>query len=156
MKTPASVRLWCVRLPFLARRGLSLCLLTAALAFALGCGGGKSEGVKNEVSGKVTHNDKPVAGTLVFVYADGKEVSSPLLPDGGYMVPDAPPGQVKIYIKPVAGFAVPPMKGGAEMPKDGPVSAGPGVPPPRQYQTVAGGLTYEVKAGKQTHDIPLK
>jgi len=107
----------------------------------------------------VTLNDQAVNGMVVFVYPDSKEIMAPTGIGGTYTIPNAPTGQVKVLVKakPGAGPLVKP-KGGAEMPgsmEGG--GAGEGVPPPAKYATVAtSDLTYEVKAGKQDHNIPLK
>jgi len=131
-------------------------------ALAFGCGGGGSGGgPKNEVNGKVTLGDKPVAGSVVFVHGDGKETTAPIGVDGGYVM-DSPPGPVKVYIKGGAGSSGPavsaPMpKGGAEMPKDSGLSTSSSAQPPAKFTSpTTSGLTYEVKSGKQTYDIPLK
>lgn len=125
----------------------------------LGCDK-SGKGGANEVTGKVTLGDQPVAGDVVFVYADGKELATPIV-DGKYTMPDAPTGPVKVFIRPglaASGKLVAP-KGGPEAGGGIPVAGGGsgGAAPPQQYQSAAtSGLTYEVKAGKQTYDIPLK
>jgi hypothetical protein len=134
-------------------------LLLAGVLVGAGCGGGGGS-AKNEVSGKVTLGEKPVAGTVVFVTSDNKELSGPIGPGGVYTIADPPVGQAKIYIKaaPNSGglIAPPTTKGGPEIPKDGPVGGAAGVAPPAKYTSAAtSGLTFDVKAGKQTYDIPL-
>jgi len=130
-------------------------LLLPVLLFLFGCSGSKGDG--NVVSGKVKLGDKPVAGVVHFVYADGKELTAPISLEGGYAITKAPTGQVKILVKgqPGSGQVIAPK--GTEIPggKDMPTTGG-GVPPPAKY-SVAGtsDLTYDVKAGKQTHDITL-
>jgi hypothetical protein len=138
-------------------RWFGLTLLLLALGLTAGCGG--SGGAKNEVTGKVTLGDKTVAGTVTFVYADGREVVGPINPDGTYLVTDPPPGQVKICVKglPGGGTGLPGPKGGPEMSKDMPTTQGAGVSPPIKYAHAGTTpLTYEVKAGKHTHDLQLK
>jgi len=132
--------------------------LACSLAFAIvlsGCGGSSSGA--NSVTGKVTYKNGPVSGLVVFVYGDSKEVSAPIQPDGSYNMVNPPPGQVKIVIKPMPGGTggVTP-KAGAPM-KDAPSSEGnQNPPPPLKYQNQASStLTFEVKTGKQPHDIPL-
>jgi hypothetical protein len=136
--------------------------LFAALVFAsTGCGGSKDTN-KSEVTGKVTYNDKPVAGQVVFVTSGGIETSAPIQPDGSYTIINPPTGTMQVYIKPMpgalAGAASP--KGGAggpELSKDMTTVPAGGVQPPAKYTKAdSSGLTYEVKAGKQTYDIPLK
>jgi hypothetical protein len=145
------------------RRGFVALGLLAGLSLLAGCGGGGGldSGAKNEVNGKVTLGDKPVGGQVVFVYPDGKEAISPIAADGSYLMPDPPTGLAKVYIKPLGGAGGPKgvpkgvPKGAPEMPAEGP--GGPaGVAPPRKYQSVAtSGLSFEVKTGKQTFNIPL-
>ncbi|MBM3979870.1 MAG: hypothetical protein FJ304_06230 [Planctomycetes bacterium] len=109
--------------------------------------------MKNEVTGKVTLGDKAVSGQVVFVYSDGKELSSPISGDGSYSIPDPPAGSVKVCVRGMGGAVVPK---GTDIPKDAP-GMGAGVAPPAKYANVAtSGLTYDVKAGKQEYNIPLK
>jgi hypothetical protein len=142
-----------------AHRWFALSLLSSTLALAAGCGGG-GEDAKNEVSGKVTVGSQPVAGIVIFYYPDGVELSAPTNAEGHYTIPNAKTGSVKVYVKALPGATVRGSmpKGGAEMPKDGPATQGAaGVPPPARYTVLAtSGLSYEVKGGKQTYDIPLK
>jgi len=86
-----------------------------------GCPGG--DGAKNSVSGKVTLNGKPVAGTVVFIGADNSEVgTSPIGPEGNYTIVNPTPGPVKILVKgkgaagsgPGVGPVIAPPKGGAD------------------------------------------
>jgi len=119
----------------------------------LGVSGCGTKGAANSVSGKVTLNDEPVKGLVVFVGADNKEVSAPTNPNGTYTLDNPPLGQVKVLVKTVGpvGVDTPPPKDAPNMPKAG------GVAPPAKYASAAtSGLTYEVKAGKHTYDIPLK
>lgn len=142
-------------------RAFCLVFLLASLSLVLGCGG-ESGGPKNEVTGKVTLNDKVVAGTVVFVLANGKEAKCVIGPDGAYSITEIVPGQAKVYIEPpAAGTGLVQMKDKAgkaqEMPKDGPGTAGTGVAPPVKYRSAATSeLAFEIKTGKQTYDIPLK
>lgn len=143
----------------LAARLVSSAVCLLALAVAAGCGGGGKE-AKNQVTGKVTMDGKPVNGTVVFVTSDNKELQSPIgSTDGTYQIIDAPNGSMKIYIKgSLAGT------GGAlkEPPKGGPGPdmakglGGAGVDAPAKYGSAAtSGLTFEVKGGKQEHNITL-
>jgi hypothetical protein len=64
----------------------------AALACA-GCGG------TGTVSGKVTHNNKPVVfGTVLIVGNDGLPKMGPILEDGTYVVEDVRAGQVRVAV----------------------------------------------------------
>jgi len=110
----------------------------------------KDKGAKNSVSGKVTLDGQPVKGTVIFKYADGQEKPSPLGPQGNYMIPDPPTGQVKILVRGMGGAAAPK---GAEGPNAG---TGSGVEPPSKYgDERTTDLTYEVKPGKHTKDLTL-
>jgi len=130
----------------------------------VGCSG--KGGPKDSVSGTVTLNGKSVAGTVHFIYSDGKELSSPIGSEGTYLIPNPAPGQVKIVVKPLAGstpggLVGPPTAKDLAMPKDaadpGGVGAAKGETPPLKYQSATStDLTYEVQKGKQTHNIELK
>jgi hypothetical protein len=139
------------------RRGASLLLLFTSIGLAAGCGGKSGDGtVKNEVTGKVTLNDKPVAGQVVFAYPDGKELVGLITADGAYTIPEPPAGNVKVCVRPMVGGPGAGLKGGPELSKDGPTTGGGGAPPPKYQSVATSGLTFEVKTGKQTYDIPLK
>jgi len=109
----------------------------------------------------VTLDGKPVAGVVVFVWDDKKESASPIGPDGNYAIMDPALGHVKVVVKagqggPSAGplVAPPKMKDGPALPSL-PTTA-QGVAPPAKYGSPATTpLSYDVKAGKQTYDIPL-
>ncbi len=160
-----STRIRASLIPLTPRRfGLGLLLAAPALLLAAGCSGGGSQMTKNVVSGKVTLKDQPVAGTVHFVYSDNKEASAPTGPDGSYSIPNLKTGSVKILVKAMPGasdtkLVAPPVGGdkGAptvEMPGTNPV--GTGVRPPPKYSDAnTSPLTYDIKEGKQTHDIEL-
>lgn len=130
----------------------------------VGCSG--KGGAKDSVSGTVKLGDKPVAGSVNFVYSDGKVLDAPISPEGEYMIVNPPPGQVKIVIKPLpgssgtGGLVGDPKAKDLAMPKDaadpGGAGAPKGPPPPLKYQSAAStDLTYEVQKGKQTKNIEL-
>jgi len=133
------------------------CLILTALAFGTGCPG---KAGTNAVSGKVTLDGKPVSGTVIFVWPDSKELASPIGPDGSYSIPNPPPGQVKILVKGMTSGAVEapvggPPPGAGDLPKI--PNASTGVQPPAKYGDAStSDLSYEVKAGKQSHDLALK
>jgi len=138
-------------------RAVPLGLLLGALVFVAGCNTG---GPKNAVSGKVTLDGKPVSGIVAFIWDDKKELTSPTGPDGSYTIPEPNPGTVKVVVRSMqaltsgAGPKAPP-KGGAPM-TEMPGAATGGTAPPQKYtQPNTTPLTYEVKPGKQTYDIPL-
>ena len=144
-----------------SRRILGFGFFALSLAVIVGCGGGGKE-AKNQVTGKVTLDGKPVAGTVFFQFADNKESSSPISStDGSYQIIDPPSGTAKVYVKGGLGGAGPQI-GGKEVPKGSPELAkdvggvSGGVPPPTKYGSpTTSGLTFDIKGGKQTYDIPL-
>jgi len=137
-------------LPVRVIRGLSLVLLVALLVGAVGCGGGTKESA-NSVSGKVTLGNEKVSGEVVFVGSDNSQKGTPIKPDGTYVIADPPLGKVKVLVKGMGG----PSK--MAPPKDAPPMAGSGAEPPAKYGDVkTTDVEVEVKAGKQTIDIPLK
>jgi len=126
---------------------VSLTLLIAAI-FTAGCDKG---GASNVVSGKVTLDGEPVSGVVVFIGADSKEASAPAGIDGAYKIENPPLGQCKILVKGTAGIT------GMAPPKDAPAMGKQGLAPPPKYGAPnSSDLSYEVKAGKHTHNIELK
>ena len=137
---------------------LGVSFIAASLFLVAGCGSGGKD-AKDQVTGKVTLDGKPVSGVVSFVFGD-KEISSPIGTDGTYQIISPPTGTNKIYVKGGLGAGAPTVKG--EMPKSGapemPKLGGDstGVAPPTKYGAVTtSGLTFEVKGGKQTYDIVL-
>ena len=155
-----------------SHRGFGVSGLGVLLILSAGCSS------KGTVSGKVTVNDQPVRrGTVVFTAASDNSWASsvPIGEDGGYTIVNAPPGPVKITVASAdsnrrLGGKFKDRKGqGAEdastddMPQSvrnrfNPGASGPAGPSvPKKYNdTETSGLTYEVKPGKQEHDIQLK
>ncbi len=139
-----------------SRQLLSVALLLPALILFVGCTDGNV--VKDVVSGPATYGDEPMAGTVVFVGADGKKLQGPIL-DGKYKVENAPKGKYKVYIEAVPGM------GGGEVPKDGAKDAMAtmkgggkkmGVAPHADYTKVeTSGLEVDVTGGKQEWPIKL-
>jgi hypothetical protein len=150
-------------------RGFGVSGLGVLLILSAGCSS------KGTVSGKVTVNDEPVRrGTITFTAASDKPWASsvPIGEDGSYTVINAPPGPVKITVasansNPRLGAKFKDRKGSAakdentdDMPPSvrnrlRPGPAGPSVP--KKYNDAeTSGLTYEVKPGKQEHNIQLK
>jgi len=115
-----------------------------------GCSSTTNEAA-NSVSGKVTLSGQAVHGKVTFHGAD-KSAEAPTNPDGSYKIDNPPQGSVRITVSALPGTVV-----GGPPPKDVPPMPGGslGIPPPAKYANASSGLTYEVKAGKQTHDIPL-
>jgi hypothetical protein len=135
--------------------GVSLALCIVSLAAVSGCDGSKK--AKNSVTGKVSLDGEPVAGSITFVSATNKEEVTPIKPDGTYLIENLPPGTYKVLVKSMLGgklVAPPKDKGGAEMPSM--PGSSKGVDPPEKYASATSSdLTFEVKTGKQTYDIPL-
>ena len=137
---------------------IALLLFGVTLLVGVGCGK-KDEGPKNFVAGKVTLNGEPVAGMVVFTGPGNKEVSSPINIDGSYRVADPAVGQNTIVVKSAPGMSMAPA---GSPPKDAPPltgasgSAKMGVAPPAKYASPGNGLKYDVKGGKETHDIKLE
>lgn len=134
-------------------RLLAVLPLLAAIAWVAGCGGGKSK--TESVSGKVTLDGKPVAGEITFVCSDGKEVKSPLAPDGGYSIIAPAKGEAKIGIKSMT-IAVGGGKETSTKADLGNLGTNTGATPPAKYgNPTTSGLTYTVKGGDEKHDIAL-
>ena len=126
-----------------------LLLLAGALA---GCGG-KSDGAKDSVYGKVTLNGQPVTGQVVLIGSDNKEISSLIAADGEYRIVNPPKGEARVLVKGRSG-AAPTTRGvtkGPEMPG----MSGRSAAPPSKYATAAGGLKFTVTGGDQKYDITL-
>jgi hypothetical protein len=137
--------------------GVSLVLFAALLVGVSGC---KPKGPTNFVTGKVTLNGEPVSGLISFIDASNKEtLGVPInAADGTYTIENPPLGQVKIVVKAMPGASNAPMvkPKDAPMPEMGAPTAMKGVSPPAKYGTATTTpLSYEVKPGKQTYDIPL-
>jgi hypothetical protein len=146
----------------LGRFALGAACLAGAL-LAPGCGRGRGD-----ITGKVTLNNEPIPwGRVHFVSEGGNNeiLHSPIV-NGQYSIEKCPTGPVKIAVesfrapgKPGAEFEM--AKGFKAMMKDRaegpPVEvAGKHVPIPERYADAEqSGLTYDVQAGPQTHDIPL-
>jgi hypothetical protein len=136
-----------------------------AILLTAGCGG------KGAVSGKVLYQGKPVpAGTVSFILEGGGVMSSPIEEDGSYAIQNVPPGQLKITVETES--ARPPSGQGERGGKGAPdfmmkfiKEKDPKVAErgkrymriPEQYSDPGhSNLAYEVKSGKQEHDIDLK
>jgi len=128
-------------------------LLAASLLSLAGCGGKPTESA-NSVSGKVTLDGAKVAGQVIFVGPDNKElVPAAIKLDGTYQIADVPPGKYKVLVR-GAGSATGPAPKDSALPK---METGGGAAPPAKYAAVTtSDLTYEVKGGKETYNIELK
>jgi hypothetical protein len=127
----------------------------AILVFA-GCSGkeGGSPSANDVITGKVTMNGQIVAGQLVFIGSDKKEIMSMIGPmDGSYQINNPPKGEGVFIIKGSTGPSLAPPPGGAKMPE---MPSTGGVAPPAKYEKAAtSDLKFNVTGGKQTYDINL-
>ncbi len=144
-------------------------LALAGLLALAGCGG--AGGGKGTVTGKVTYKGKALpGGRVTFTAANKQNVVADIKDDGTYTAQDVPAGPAKItvhteYLKqqgqPRGARSYAPPKDqkapeGYQMGGD-PAAAKHYVKIPDQYQDPdTSGLTYDVKKGDQTHDIPLQ
>jgi len=101
------------------------------------------------VTGKVTLAGAPLsAGTVLFMTDGGQAASAAIAADGSYTL-QCPPGSYKVAVTPPP--APDPLAGPAALP------AGPPPRIPARYQDLGkSGLTVEVKAGTNKHDIALQ
>jgi hypothetical protein len=123
----------------MTRRQLAPLFVCAALALP-GCGGGTGE-----VSGVVKYRGEPLPGGTIPLYDATRGVwSSEIKPDGSYTVRTVPPGKARITVITPAAISMP----GMPPPKTIPIRA--------KYNDAAqSGLTYQVRVGRQTHDVDL-
>jgi len=158
----------------LLRLKLGMALLLPSLVLALGCTGGG----KGKISGKVTFKGAPMpGGSINFRADDGKEYGSSIGPDGAYYVENVPSGNMKVYISiPVdKGSGAVGVPKGREKEMEGKMKPPPGAPPeamkayegskekhdkipniPDKYKSPdSSGLTFTVKSGSNTYDVPL-
>jgi hypothetical protein len=131
------------RFPF-----VSLALLLA-LGTLAGCGG-RGKAPDSSVSGKVTLGGRAVAGQVVFVGSDQKEIAAPINPEGAYQINNPPKGEYQVVVKGVPGVPVVP---GTKAPGDAPP---PGAAPPAKYAQPGNGLKFSITGGEQKYDIELK
>lgn len=135
-----------------------------AVAFAcMGCGGKDgSQGSNDSIYGKVTYNGQVVAGQVIFIGSDKKEIMSMIGGmDGSYEIKNPPKGEGVFLVKATMAPPLAPLKGGAQAPKGGAQapeapSMG-GVAPPAKYgQPSTSDLKFTVTGGKQNYDITLQ
>ncbi|HJZ58715.1 MAG TPA: carboxypeptidase-like regulatory domain-containing protein [Gemmataceae bacterium] len=115
------------------RRGMRYLLAGLVAAMAIGCGA-QTAG-KNTLSGKVTAHGRPVADVaLVVTGPDGKTSGGTTNPEGVYLIPDPPKGQLQFHFIPAG-----PAKKSV----------------PEKYVKPGNGLGLEYTGGKRTYDIEL-
>ena len=137
------------------------CLIALALALLVaGC----APGIGN-VTGKVTYQGKPLGGvTVIFFDAKNMTLRDTTKADGSYSITKAAAGNAKIAILvpmdiPMKGMEMPGMGKGS--PEKGTSEKGGGAGklptvPAKYADKDSSGLTCEVKAGNQQHDIILE
>jgi hypothetical protein len=152
---------------------LVVCLIPAGALLLLGCGGGRGD-----ITGEVTYKGEPVSvGRITFLsQVDKQEVKSAHIIRGKYTIAAFPAGPVKISVesfeppdpeilKGTKLQKVQPAGGMKEFMKGPPpelleMADGPPlkfVPIPLVYANPeSSDLTYDVKKGPQTYDLPLK
>ena len=139
-------------------------LFSAGAIFLAVCGllsGCSSAGPENVVTGKVTLDNEPVVGTVVFQGADGKKIDTRIDVRGIYFI-SPPPGKYQVAVvglQPLTPDEIEATKKAQDKGPDGvPATKGTisGVAPPEKYADPAkSGLIVEVTKGKQSFDIPL-
>jgi hypothetical protein len=131
----------------------SLLVLCVSILF-LGCGASTITTAKNSISGTVTYKGQPVAGEVVFVSGDNKEIVVSIGDEGRYIIDNLPKGELQILVR---GTPKQTQPKGVKVPADtpSPVKA-TGVDPPVKYAQLGNGLKLEVSGGVQTKDIPLE
>ena len=144
------------------RRLLSAALFLSIGLWATGCGSSAS------VSGKVSYKGQTVkGGTVSFIGPDNWTGMSQIAEDGSYTISKAPHGQVKIIVETKTAKPNAMMSRMPKPPKDAPVPKGSMYDtqgqadryvaiPDRYADKDKSGLTYEVKSGKQEHNISLE
>ncbi len=125
-------------------------LVFSSLLFLAGCDS-SSGGGKNGVSGKVTLDGKAVAGSVIFVGSDGKEVPVLIKTDGTYSV-DLPSGKYKVAVRSLGM----PTIGTGKVAAAGTSAGDTGAFAPVKYNAVDNGMSFDHAGGKQTHNIELK
>jgi hypothetical protein len=139
-----------------------------ALFVAVAVVGCKPGGGKGIVTGKVTYKGAPLKGGRVVFSTSNKQGSqADIGEDGTYTTPEMATGPAKIgvetsYLNRQTGRIRNQPPKDAKMPEGYTMAGGGGdakryVKIPDQYEKAdTSGLTYDVKSGKQTHDIELK
>lgn len=98
-----------------------------------------------ELTGRVTAGGKPVAfGTVTAVAADGRVVSTPILPDGTYVLRDVPAGPLRLAVSSPNPRSI--EERVAEADRDGRAADGAG-PNDRAGRSPVGGVTRQSAPG---------
>lgn len=139
------------------RRGLVLLVFLVPVAIMAGCGS-KS----GTISGKVTYQGKPVEGGSVNFLSEGPNATMKtggIQKDGSYSVSGVPVGPAKVTVqgmkarKLLIPAALQKEQGGVKEVK---TEQSEVYVPPKYSKTETSDLKYDVKSGKQEHDIELE
>lgn len=145
-------------------------LLTALLLAAAGCGSSSGR-----ISGKIIYKNNPLRGGMVTFSGPGESSwakTARIADDGSYSIDDVPKGPAQISVetqtaKPnLQGRAIAARMTKGRMPPPEVLEHSPFgqaqqanqyvAIPPKYGKPETSGLTYEVKGGKQEHDINLE
>jgi len=109
--------------------------------------------VRDNVSGAVTLDGKPLAAGIVTLHGpEGQTATGAILADGRYSIDDPPMGMCEVTVEGPPGFASPnAVKGDSHSPPPEAVSS-----IPKRYGAKGNGLSVEVKPGSTRYDIELK
>ena len=162
----------CLRRGACCRLGVFVGAIAGLLAFAANGCGPDYKAVAN-VRGTVKMGKQHLTtGTVMFHNKDGRTASASILPDGKYVLPDAPIGEctvtVTVPFSPLDPSIRAKMQGKFKL-KDGSDSpdGGPKIPimgempkqivpiPDRFSKPETSGLTYKVEKGEHVYDIQL-
>ena len=149
---------------------LSSSLLMVLLLVAAGCGSSSGR-----VAGKISYKNNPLHGGTVTFYGPGQNGwarSSRIADDGSYHIEDMPKGLALISVEtqtvkpnPLGKAIATRMTKGKDIPPEVLKSSPFGqiqeedkyvAIPPKFADPETSGLTYDVKGGKQQHDITLE
>lgn len=144
--------------------------MTALLLVAAGCGSSSGR-----ISGKISYKNNPLPGGTVTFYGPGENgwaKTARIGDDGSYRLEEVPKGTARIIVEtqtlkpnPMAKAMAARMTKGKDIPpemlKNSPFGqmqeeAKYVAIPPKYSKAETSGLTYEVKAGKQEHNINLE
>ena len=149
-------------------RRILLRLLPGICCLLLGCAGGKAD-----VTGRVSHQGKPVTtGTVVVRGADGVQLTGTIQPDGTYTVRGVTSGEVRFAVvsrDPAVvgararlgkgradGKEEDGTKGKAAKPTGPPAPTGNWFPLPDRYESAeTSGLSTTLRGGENTFDLAL-
>lgn len=141
---------------FLSRLACRNWIVSVCLAAGMGCGTSTAT-----VTGKVTMNGTPVTAGAVTFHGEGQFVQSAAIDSGGnYSISNAPIGPVKVTVQSAQPRAARNMPGktATKHPgeKGGAAAAASTSIPAKYGDPNQSGLSFTLKAGSQTIDLPLQ